>query len=380
MRDADIGGLPSTLVWVRTTRLRVRLCDVVPEVVRVIDVPAASTLAELHELLQAGVGWTDSHLHQFVAGDVRYGVPHEDSWDESELDEAGVRLKDLPAAFTYLYDFGDGWTHDVEIIGSGGQEPGCPFGHGACPPEDCGGPPGYEELFRVLADPAAEEHEQMLAWAGNLPSFDQAATDVQVRRAVGQVPDAVRLVLDLARDGVKLTPGGRLPRLFVRQVQEHRPGWYPLGRPASVEEDLMPLAVLHDLLRQVGLLRLRGGVLRPTKAAADDLETVRRLRSAFEPGQFDTIVATTAIATVAATGPHRPDHLATRLFPQIGHGWTKNGRAITEQDVHLELRRLTPTLQALDQLTTDTLARTWDAGPSARTLLPRATALAALWE
>jgi hypothetical protein len=360
--------------------LRVRLCDVVPKVVRVIDVPAASTLSELHELLQAGIGWTDSHLHQFVAGDVRYGVPHEDSWDEAELDESGARLKDLPASFTYLYDFGDGWTHDVEIIGSGGIEPGCPSGHGACPPEDCGGPPGYEDLLRVLAEPADEEHEQMRAWAGDLPPFDQPATDGQVRRTVGQVPAAVRLVLDLARGGVKLTPGGRLPRSVVRQVQEHRPGWYPLGLPASVEEDLMPLAVLHDLLRQVGLLRLHGGVLHPTKAASDDLQTVRRLRSTFESGQFDTIVATTAIATLAAHGAHRPDHLATRLLPQIGHGWAKNGRAITEQDVHIELRRLTPALQALDQITTDTLAHTWGAGPSARTLLTRATALAALWE
>ena len=360
--------------------MQVRLCDVVPEVVRVVDVPAGSTLPELHELLQAGVGWTDSHLHQFVAGDVRYGVPHEDSWDEAELDEAGARLKDLPAAFTYLYDFGDGWTHDVEVIGAGGPEPGCPSGHGSCPPEDCGGPPGYEELLRVLADPADEEHEQMRAWAGDPHPFDQSATDLQVRRTVGQVPGAVRLVLDLARDGVKLTPGGRLPRSFVRQVQEHRPGWSSLGRPAAVEEDLMPLAVLHDLLRQVGLVRLRGGVLRPTKAAADDLGVVRRLRSVFEPGDFDTIVATTAIATLAAIGPHRPEQLATQLFPQIGHGWAKNGRAITELDVHIELRRLTPTLKALDLITTDTRTRTWADGPSARTLLTRATGLAALWE
>lgn len=364
----------------RTTRLLVRLREVVPEVVRVIDVPAASTLPELHELLQAGVGWTDSHLHQFVAEDVRFGVPHEDSWDEAELDESGARLKDLPTAFTYLYDFGDGWTHDVEVMGSGGQEPGCPSGHGACPPEDCGGPPGYEELLRVLADPADEEHEQMRAWARTLRPFDQPTTDVQVKRTVGLVPDAVRLVLDLARDGVKLTPGGRLPRVFVRQVQQQRPGWDPLGRPAAVEEDLLPLAVLHDLLRQVGLLRLRGGVLRPTKAADDDLEVVRRLRSTFEPGAFDTIVATTAIATVATSGPHRPDHLATLLFPQIGRGWAKNGRAITEQDVQAELHRLTPALEALDQITIDTLTRTWNAGPSARTLLIRATALTALWE
>lgn len=82
----------------------------------------------------------------------------------------------------------------------------------------------------------------------------------------------------------------------------------------------MPLAVLHDLLRKVGLLRLRGGVLGPTKAASEDLEVVRRLRSVFEPGEFETIVATTAIATVAASGPHRPDQLAARMLPQIGRG------------------------------------------------------------
>jgi hypothetical protein len=182
----------------------------------------------------------------------------------------------------------------------------------------------------------------MRAWSPNLPPFDQPATDRQIKRTDGQVPGAVRLVLDLASGGVKLTPGGRLPRSFVRQVQEHRPGWYPLDRPAALEEDLLPLANLHDLLRQVGLLRLRGGVLHPTKAASDDLQVVRRLRSVFEPGEFDTIVATTAIATVAATGPQRPDHLAARVFPQIGYGWAKNGRAITEQDVHDELRRLAP--------------------------------------
>ena len=70
---------------------------------------------------------------------------------------------------------------------------------------------------------------------------------------------------------------------MVRAVQQQRPSWYPLGRPASIEEDLLPLAVLHDLLRHVRLVRLAGGVLRPTKAAADELETVRRLRSWFDP-------------------------------------------------------------------------------------------------
>ena len=81
---------------------------------------------------------------------------------------------------------------------------------------------------------------------------------------------ATRLRLDLLADGVKLTPGGRLPRAVVRVVQEHRPGWYPLERPASIEDDLYPLATLHDILRHVRLLRLANGVLRPTKAAGNE--------------------------------------------------------------------------------------------------------------
>ena len=49
----------------KTTRLRVTLREVTPVVQRVIDVPAAITLDELHEVLQVALGWTDSHLHQY---------------------------------------------------------------------------------------------------------------------------------------------------------------------------------------------------------------------------------------------------------------------------------------------------------------------------
>src|SRR5919206_316500 len=120
----------------RTIRLRVRLREVAPRVLRVIDVPASSTLPELHELVQVAVEWTDS-----------------------QIDEAAVRLRDLPERFVYLYDFGDGWTHDVELLGPGDDHPGCVYGEGTCPPEDCGGPPGYAELRAVLADPESDDHE-----------------------------------------------------------------------------------------------------------------------------------------------------------------------------------------------------------------------------
>ena len=112
---------------VNTARLRVVLRDVEPAVARVIDVPASATLPELHELLQAAIGWTDSHLHQFVTPQATYGmeIPGAEVWPEDQRDETGARLADLGTEFEYLYDFGDGWTHDVEVLGPGGSAPGC---------------------------------------------------------------------------------------------------------------------------------------------------------------------------------------------------------------------------------------------------------------
>jgi hypothetical protein len=362
----------------RTTRLRVTLRDVHPKVERVIDVPAAITLDELHEVLQVALGWTTSHLHQFRTDDTTYAVPFED-WDdeEREVDERGVPMASLPRSFVYAYDFGDGWEHDLEVVGVGGDLPGCVGGEGACPPEDCGGPHGYAELLHALADPRHPEHGAMTAWVGDrLRPFAQEATAQRVRDAVGVVPESVRLLLDLLADGVKLTPGGRLPRVVVRAVQDQRPGWYPLGRPASIEEDLYPLATLHDILRHVRLLRLANGVLRPTKAAGNEHETVRRLRSWFAPREFSTTVAERAVALLEAHGPMQVPELAADVLGLLGHGWQRGGRPITAHDVERELHRLSDQLQALDLITTNRSA--WNPGPSARSLLPGANLLADL--
>ena len=361
----------------KTVRLRVTLREVVPRVERVIDVPAGITLDELHNVLQAAIGWTDSHLHQFRTDDSVYAVPIED-WDENdEVDEHGVRLSTLPTHFVYAYDLGDNWQHDVKVLGRGGNQPGCVGGEGACPPEDCGGVGGYADLLETLADPRHPEHESMRAWTGDrLRPFDQDATTRRVRDAVGAVPGSVRILLDLLADGVKLTPGGRLPRAVVRAVQEQRPGWSPLGRLASIEEDLLPVAVLHDLLRHVRLVRLSGGVLRPTKAAADEHETVRRLRSWFGLDEFSTMVAERAVALVAARGPLQVVEIAAEVHPLLGHGWSRGGKPIITRDVEDELRRLAHQLHALDLITRT--RSVWSAGPSARSLLPGANLLADL--
>lgn len=375
MMPASSRNLPG----VRTSRLRVELCEVEPPVVRVLDVPAAVLLPELHNLVQAGLGWTDSHLHQFVADDACYRIPDVDGPDD-ELDESSVPLRALPDRFGYRYDFGDGWQHDIEVLGRGGDQPGCVDGHGACPPEDCGGPGGYAEFREALADPSHLEHTAMRTWAAHWrDDFDLAAADLLVRQTAGTIPAPVRLVLELAGSGVRLTPGGRLPRAFVRQVQQHYPSWGWAGRPASLEEDLLPLAALHDVLRQVGLLRMRHGVLHPTRAAGDQVQVVRRLRSWFGPEHgYPAVLAGTSVAQLATRGPYRPAELARQVFPLLDDRWvTAEGTPLTEQDVSRELYRLESVLVGLDLVIAT--EGSWCAGPSACWLLPRATGLAHLW-
>jgi hypothetical protein len=83
--------------------------------------------------------------------------------------------------FGYMYDFGDGWEHELVVeeelpAGDDLASPTCLDGAGACPPEDCGGPPGYEHLRRVLADPTDGQHEELVGWLGptSAAEFDPA--------------------------------------------------------------------------------------------------------------------------------------------------------------------------------------------------------------
>jgi hypothetical protein len=253
-------------------------------------------------------------------------------------------------------------------------------GDGACPPEDVGGPSGYAEFREAHADPAHSEHDRSREWAGEWSDgFDLAGTNVLVRQMVGAVPEPVRLVLSLAGGGVRLTPGGRLPRVLVRQVQKCYPAWYPLDRPASIEDDLPPLAALLDVLREVGLLRLSKGIVSPTRAASDDLELIRRLRSWFGPeDEFTSILVGEGLASLIADGSCQPDELAARLFATLGGRWvTGDGGPLTERATCSQLYRLQSALVGLDLIHAS--AGTWTAGPSARCLLPRATGLAFLW-
>jgi hypothetical protein len=145
-----------------------------PLVQRRVQVPGEVSLAVLHEVVQASVGWTNSHLHEFEIAGRRYGIPDPDWDDQSVADEAESTLISLVGPrdrFTYVYDFGDSWIHEMTVVKilspeQGVRYPRCISGQGACPPEDVGGPWGYEELQAVLADPAHPEHADRLDWLG----------------------------------------------------------------------------------------------------------------------------------------------------------------------------------------------------------------------
>lgn len=167
-------------------RLKVTLGDVEPPVMRRLDVPLKIRLDRLHQTLQAAMGWTDSHLHLFTAAGVSWGEPDKD-WPDDTLPAAKTTLLDVledtgVRTLHYIYDFGDNWDHTIKVERVGDAAPGMLYpmlikAGGRCPPEDCGGPPGYARLLEILADPDHEEHEEMLEWTGGL--FDPREPDIE---------------------------------------------------------------------------------------------------------------------------------------------------------------------------------------------------------
>ena len=171
----------------RVFRIKITLKGVSkPPVWRRVLVPAGIRLDRFHETIQAVMGWLDYHMHVFSAEASDYGSadPELGHTDDRRIILARV-LEEPGDRLIYTYDFGDDWDHEVVLEQELPAEPGavyprCVAGKGACPPEDCGGAWGYTDLRALLADPAADGHNEMLKWLGldNAGEFDPAAFDV----------------------------------------------------------------------------------------------------------------------------------------------------------------------------------------------------------
>jgi hypothetical protein len=106
-------------------------------------------------------------------------------------DDRKIRLQAIlkpGSRFVYRYDFGDGWNHTVVVEKTETIE-GQPWGEAqviggarACPPEDVGGPSGYERFLNTLSnDPDSEKAERYRNWIGS--GFDAELFDLRAANA-----------------------------------------------------------------------------------------------------------------------------------------------------------------------------------------------------
>lgn len=175
-------------------QFKVTLQGIEPEIWRRLLVPASYSFWDLHVAIQDAMGWLDYHLHVFrvrhpLTGEAaQIGIPNEDAFEGEEAFLPGWVIplveyfREPGDRADYEYDFGDGWEHDVvleQVTGriAKAKYPICLDGARACPPEDCGGVPGFEDMLSILRDPSHEEHESTPEWVGG--RYDPAAFDPQ---------------------------------------------------------------------------------------------------------------------------------------------------------------------------------------------------------
>ena len=167
--------------------LKVTLRDTKPPIWRRLVMPGEMTLGDLHQAIQAVMGWDDAHLHAFDIAGQDYSGPYSvDGVADEERLSLNAVLKSGVRRFTYTYDFGDNWHHVVLIERprralEAGSYPACIAGKRHCPPEDCGGPWGYQDLLAVLADPTHPDYAERVEWVGE--DFDPDAFSVDVANA-----------------------------------------------------------------------------------------------------------------------------------------------------------------------------------------------------
>jgi hypothetical protein len=181
-------------------QLKIALKGSKPGIWRRVLVRGNMRLDRLHHVIQIAMGWTNSHLHQFITGTradcMYYGEPEPDvpPMFRKVLNEKRYVLADLaPVAkqkLIYEYDFGDGWEHEIVVEKILPPEPTfkhpiCLAGANACPPEDCGGVYGYYNLLKILADPKHPDHDDMVDWIGgewDATWFDLEAANLMLKR------------------------------------------------------------------------------------------------------------------------------------------------------------------------------------------------------
>lgn len=190
--------------------IKIELSDVDnPKIWRRIKVPEHYTFDQFHHVLQAAMGWKNSHLYRFMENDIYDTMAISSPYDEDYgINAQTVEVGNLLFQFhdtgfmdgkrkklKYWYDYGDSWVHEIdveEVIPEDIRRAEIIEGEGACPPEDCGGIPGFEDIKESLrtGEPSVIHHESWIPWLEgcgyknyNPDVFDLAAAKRALRKA-----------------------------------------------------------------------------------------------------------------------------------------------------------------------------------------------------
>ena len=327
--------------------LRISIEDTEPLIWRRLKVPVSLTVAEFHLAIQAAFGWENRHLYgvrcEDPAGKARVIIGPGDGMEDLDAEPAsGVVLSDLldaeapTSALEYDYDFGDDWTHQVQLLGSAELPAGelvCVDGANRGPVEDSGGPHGYRRLVEILGDRTHPEHQDAAHWTYTVTgefrssfdptTFDLAAANRKLRLLSLQwwpqpvteyerdaVLRPVRWLLEHATgDGIELTKDGYLKPAMVRRALEEL-GWSDavMGK-GNREANVLPVRELREHLLAWKLLRKLKGRL---------VLTPRGRRCRERPADLWDYM-------LDAVG--RPEHEAVRLVTRLYAEWHVSGIA-----------------------------------------------------
>ncbi len=183
--------------------LRIELCDWKPSIWREVIIPLNFTFEELHHTIQISMGWENAHLHQFQHNQRLIG-PFDEYSDGTIEEEGDIRVDEIftrkGVKVQYEYDFGDSWEHLISCQGHIHTDQTLPIitkGKHACPPEDCGGIPGYENLLNILKDPQHPEYGETTEWLGD--DFDPTCFDLEEANAI--LYESISTYSELTEDG-----------------------------------------------------------------------------------------------------------------------------------------------------------------------------------
>lgn len=168
--------------------LRMELQGIEPLIWRRVALRTGMSLTDVHRVIQGAMGWLDSHLWEFEADGRRYAMrlPSEPEWNERYQDAERMTLGTLVdrgvRRMSYVYDMGDSWEHSIIVEKSTAPLPNVRYpqflgGERRCPPEDCGGMPGYYEFLKNLTSKRKDKRAHALVWYGG--AYDPDDIDAQ---------------------------------------------------------------------------------------------------------------------------------------------------------------------------------------------------------